>query len=201
MPGLIEPAVAQAWAYGSAATDDMAIVRLRRARNTQASPSAVQASDALARVGAGGRGASTWPSESTGYIQFLAAQNFTDAAMGTHIQFAVTPTGSTSPAEAMRLAASGRLKIGGDFGTISAQTHILQDDADGQIPVLTLRQDDANYPFVAFHGTATNADVDECLVEYGDASGTEAVWIKVQVVDDGAQNLDGAYYLLANSIS
>jgi len=196
-----EPSVIQTFAYGSAATADMAIVRLRRARNTQASPNAIQASDVLGRVGAGGRGASAWPSESTGYIQFLAAENFTDANMGTHMQLATTPTGSTTPTERMRVTASGRVKVGGDFSSAAAQLDVLQDSATGNIPVLKLKQDDADLPFIAFHGTATNADVDECLVEYGDASGTEAVWIKVIITDDGAQNLDGSYYLLAYSIS
>jgi len=197
-----EPAVAQVFAYGSAASDDMAIVRLRRARNTQASPAAAQSGDALGRVGAGGRGASAWPSQSTGYVQFLAAENFTNTAMGTHIQFATTPTGSVTPAEQMRISASGRVKIGGTFATISGQVHIAQENASGAVHCLYLEQDDLDFPFIAFEGTAAAADLTRSIVDEGDqASETREGWIKVRIEDNGNQITDGGYFVPVYSLS
>lgn len=193
-------AVYHAFAYGDDASY-YSIWRGRRARTSRAAPSAAQSGDILGRLGAGGYGATGFNAASTGYVQIVAAENFTDADMGTNLDIYTAPTGDTAAVQRIRVAHSGRVGMGATFGTINSQLHVIQDSATGAIPVIEMRQDDTDQHFLSFHGTATDSDVDECLVEYGDATGTEAVWIKVKVTDDGAQNLDGDYYILAYSIS
>jgi hypothetical protein len=195
-----DPAVLHQFAYGVAGTD-YPVVRGRFARTSRAAPSAAQSGDLLARWGGGGYGATGFATVSTGRVQVEAAENFTDAAMGSHLDFYTTPVTTIVAQRRLRLAASGRVKMGDDDTDITGQVHIDQESATGALTVLYLEQQDTNWSFLTLHGTATNAVVGESLVEYADANGTGAVWAQVRVVDDGGQNLDGTYYMLLYSIA
>lgn len=81
----------------------------RRADGTNASPSAIVASDVIIQYAGIGRGATAYSAGSRAMIQFLAAENWSDSAQGTEILFKVTPTGSTTTATALGIDASGHL--------------------------------------------------------------------------------------------
>ena len=95
----------------------------------------------------------------------------------------------------------GDVKIGGD-DTISAQLHVDQSSASGAQPVLMLDQGDVSEEFIHFQGTAASGVLTQSLVNYGDEStSTAAVWIKVEVTDDGDQVADQAYYVLGYTLA
>ncbi len=86
----------------------------RKARNTAASPVAVQRDDALAGVAARGYTGTQFTAEAA-HVDLRAAENFSDSNQGTYISFETTPTGSTaatSRAERMRITSSGSVGIG-----------------------------------------------------------------------------------------
>jgi hypothetical protein len=195
-----DPAVLHQFAYGVAGTD-YPVIRGRFARTSRAAPSAAQDGDLLGRWGAGGYGATGFATVSTARIQAEAAENFTDAAMGTHLDFYTTPTGAVVAQERFRLTASGRGKFGGTAGA-SGQVDIEQSSATGATPVLRLEQKDVDREFIRVVGTAANGNLTRSLVDYGDeASSTAAVWIKVNVEDDGNQVTDQAYYILGYTLA
>ena len=75
-------------------------------RGTPAAPSASQSGDLLAFLGGHGFGATIWSAASKGYFAIYASENWTDAAQGTRATIEVTPVGSTTRAEALRVDAS-----------------------------------------------------------------------------------------------
>jgi trimeric autotransporter adhesin len=83
----------------------------RAARGTPAAPSAVQANDILGGLAVRGYGATAF-STGRGQVMFKAAENWTDEANGTYLQFTTTPIGSGAWAERMRIAPDGRVGIG-----------------------------------------------------------------------------------------
>ena len=90
----------------------------RMARGTSASPTATQSGDSLVQLGGRGYGATAFGTQSTGVIEFNAAENFTDAAQGTHISFFTTALGSTTRAEVFQIGPIGQLGVGGtSYGT------------------------------------------------------------------------------------
>lgn len=194
-------AVVQAFAYGADSDDHIPIWRGRRARGTRGAPTAAQSGDVLGRIGSGGYGATGFAAESTGYMQMLAAENFTDADMGTHLQLATTPTGSIAPVERVRLTASGRVKVGGTAGA-NAQLDVDQHEGLAAIAVLRLDQADVDQPFIRFVGTAANGDLTRSIVDEGDqASETRHGWVKINIQDTGNQVPDGNYLVPFYSLS
>jgi len=85
----------------------------RHARGTAASPTATQSGDILSQFTGRGYGASTYNSASTGLLEFVAAENFTNTAQGTYGSFRLTATGSASPAEVLRIGPVGQIGVGG----------------------------------------------------------------------------------------
>jgi hypothetical protein len=83
----------------------------RAARGTPAAPSAVQANDILGGLAVRGYGATTF-SAGRGQVMFKAAENWTDEANGTYLQFTTTPIGSGAWAERMRIDPAGNVGIG-----------------------------------------------------------------------------------------
>ena len=83
----------------------------RAARGTPAAPTAVQANDILGGLAVRGYGATTW-STGRGQVMYKAAENWTDGAQGTYLQFTTTPVGSVTWAERMRIAPDGKVGIG-----------------------------------------------------------------------------------------
>jgi hypothetical protein len=81
--------------------------RGRFARGTLLSPAAVQAGDILNTLSGRGYGASQFAAASTGVINVVAGETFTNTSNQTYLQFSVTPTASVTSAEHMRVAATG----------------------------------------------------------------------------------------------
>jgi hypothetical protein len=83
----------------------------RAARGTPSVPSAVQTNDILGGLAVRGYGATTW-SAGRGQVMYKAAENWTDEAQGTYLQFTTTPIGTGTWAERMRIAPDGNVGIG-----------------------------------------------------------------------------------------
>jgi len=107
-------------------------LKIRRARGTSGSPTAVQSNDSLGFVGGLGYGATAFGSNVKASVGFLAGENWTDSAQGAYLTLNSTPTGSTTRTERVRVTTSGHVLIntttdnGTDFlqvnGSISATT-------------------------------------------------------------------------------
>jgi hypothetical protein len=83
----------------------------RAARGTPSAPTAVQANDILGGLAVRGYG-STGFSTGRGQIMFKAAENWTDGAQGTYLQFTTTPVGGTGWLERIRVMPDGKVGIG-----------------------------------------------------------------------------------------
>ncbi|MFN8790398.1 MAG: hypothetical protein ACK5Y2_02970 [Bdellovibrionales bacterium] len=84
----------------------------RKARGTQAAPSAVQAYDTLYSFGAVGYGATGFSSSQRARVAFFASQGWTDSAQGTHITFDTTANNTALQTERMRIDQNGNVGIG-----------------------------------------------------------------------------------------
>lgn len=100
-------------AYSGAAGSAVAArILFRAARNTVASPSAVQTNDFIGLMQAGGFNGSAFADFKSSFTM-QAAENWSSTANGTFITFHTVPTGSTSGAERFRIGPSGQWGIGG----------------------------------------------------------------------------------------
>ncbi len=81
--------------------------RGRFARGTILSPTAAQSGDNLSVLSGRGYGTSQFAAASTGAINIVAAETFTNTSNATYLQFEVTPTASVTLAEHMRVSATG----------------------------------------------------------------------------------------------
>lgn len=79
--------------YGTGA---YSLFAARTARGNVAYPSAVQTGDVIGRFSAGGYGTTKFQALGTGRIDFIAAENFTDANTGSQITFWNCPVGSNT---------------------------------------------------------------------------------------------------------
>jgi len=91
--------------------------RGRFARGTPGSPSAAQAGDILSVYSGRGYGTSQFPAASTGVLNIVAGETFTNTSNMTYLQFLATPTGSVTSSEHMRVAATGVTLGGQSAGT------------------------------------------------------------------------------------
>jgi len=83
----------------------------RRARGTSNAPTASLSGDTLASFSGVGYGATGFSSPRA-EVKVVAAQNWTNAAQGTHLRFATTPNASTILTERMVITENGRVGIG-----------------------------------------------------------------------------------------
>ena len=83
----------------------------RRSRGTIASPSAISSGDVLLGLFGAGYQTDQW-SGNVAAIRILAAQNFTNTAAGTRIDFATTALDAASRTVRMQIEPSGRVLIG-----------------------------------------------------------------------------------------
>lgn len=99
-------------------------IRLRKARGTEASPTAISSGDALANIGGlGYHSGGAFETSCPGLIAIVATEAHSATAFGTRINFSVTPNTTTTTAVRMMLDQNGKLSIG--FGTApSARCHI-----------------------------------------------------------------------------
>ena len=95
--------------------------RGRFARGTSGSPTAIQTGDILSAISGRGYGASQFAAASTGVMNIVAAENFTNTSNATYLQFSVTPTGSVTSAEHMRVAGTG-VTLGAQSGSTDIHT-------------------------------------------------------------------------------
>ena len=84
----------------------------RRARGTPGAPTAVQNGDGLAGFYGEGHGTTAFGSGFAGGMTVQAAQNWTDTAHGTALNFNTTTSGTIAPATRMTIAPDGNIGIG-----------------------------------------------------------------------------------------
>jgi hypothetical protein len=108
--------------------------RGRYANGTAGSPTAAVSGNLLNFMSGQGYGASSFPTGSTGVINIVAGETFTNTSNATYLQFEVTPTGSTTAAEAMRLNSTGNLLIG---TTTDSGTQKLQVNGNSNVGTVT----------------------------------------------------------------
>ncbi|MDX6500665.1 MAG: hypothetical protein QOG23_3925 [Blastocatellia bacterium] len=86
---------------------------LRRANNTAASPSAVQANDLMGAFGVAGYGSSAYQG-TRARVGFFASENWTNSANGTYMAFNTTANGAAAAGgtERMRIDNAGNVGIG-----------------------------------------------------------------------------------------
>lgn len=99
-----------AFVYSSTA-DHIPTFRGRKSLGTRSSPTAVGSGTVLARFGGAGWNGTTFPTESSAYMEMRATETHGGSAAGSHIRFGTTPDGSTTSAEVARLEGAGRLLI------------------------------------------------------------------------------------------
>lgn len=87
------------------------LVTFRRADTTAAAPSAVQLNEALGLFNFVGYGTNAY-SASRANFAALAAENWTNSAQGTYMQFSTTAAGGTTTNEKMRISDAGNIGIG-----------------------------------------------------------------------------------------
>lgn len=90
--------------YGTGSTVG---TRGRFARGTSGSPTAAQTGDIINFWSARGYGATQFAAASTGAINAVAGENFTDTSNLTYLAFNTTPTGSVTSTENARIASTG----------------------------------------------------------------------------------------------
>ena len=97
-------------AYGSTGVvggdNSYAVWASYAARGTVSAPVALKQNDILARISANGYGASTWGSGGA-RVEFVALENFTDAAKGSKINFWTVPTGQVASQNVASVTATG----------------------------------------------------------------------------------------------
>lgn len=94
----------QSTGYGLTSTP---VFRGRFARGTVGTPAAVQAGDILGVMSGRGYGTSQFAAASTGVLNIVAGETFTNTSNLTYLQFMTTPTGSVTSSESMRIATTG----------------------------------------------------------------------------------------------
>lgn len=95
----------------------------RRANGTAASPTALLLNDVIIQFAAFGRGATAYSAVGRAQFQAWAAENWTDTAQGTKIQFYVTGAGGTTQRTSLGLEHDGGLSL--DSASIfSAARHL-----------------------------------------------------------------------------
>ncbi len=94
----------QITSYGTGSSN---VFRGRFARGTSGSPAAAQSGDLLSVYSGRGYGTSQFASASTGIINIVAGETFTNSSNMTYLQFMTTPTGSVTAVEHMRVSGTG----------------------------------------------------------------------------------------------
>jgi hypothetical protein len=130
----------------------------RRANGTNASKSALVANDIITSIGAMGYGTSAYSSSgSKAFLNFLAAENWTNTAQGTFAEIWVTPTGSTSPSRAIRIDSSNNLLCGlaASNGTFVANYGGAIYGSGSSVPSLALNRNTSDGSVAIFARAAT----------------------------------------------
>ena len=131
--------------------------RGRFARGTSSSPTAVQSGDVLSAISGRGYGASQFAAASTGVINIVAGETFSNTSNLTYLQFSTTPTGSITSAEAMRVATTGIT-----LGPQSASTAIHQINGGENLTTNTIASstysvDSVTTDYIIYTNSTSNA--------------------------------------------
>lgn len=86
--------------------------RGRFARGTSGTPAAAQAGDVLNFMSGQGYGTSQFPTASTGVMNLVAAETFSNTSNATYATFSVTPISSVTATEALRINTTGNILVG-----------------------------------------------------------------------------------------
>ncbi len=122
--------------YGTAGPP---LVTFRAARNTAASPSALQAGDNIVTFGGIGYGATAYGGDRVKFLA-VASENWTDTAQGTQIALQVTPVGSTTIGTAITIGNDSSLTGAGGIKSTHATKGIgYSTGAGGTVTQLTSR--------------------------------------------------------------
>jgi hypothetical protein len=121
----------QTTSYGAGSTIPF---RGRFARGTPSLPAAAQSGDNLSVLSGRGYGTSQFATASTGAINIVAGETFTNTSNATYLQFEVTNTGSVTLSEAMRVSPAGNLLIG---TTTDSGTQKLQVNGNSNVGTVT----------------------------------------------------------------
>jgi hypothetical protein len=97
--------------FGSHGTGIFTDIIMRQSRGTGASPTATQANDVIGQIGARGYGATAFATSDMAAIKFIAFQNLTDLAQGTHISFYVSANNTAALTERLRVNQAGNIGI------------------------------------------------------------------------------------------
>jgi trimeric autotransporter adhesin len=108
--------------------------RGREAGGTLSSPTATPSGTTLTFFSGRGYGTTGFAAAGTGVVNIIADATFTDTSMPTHIGFNVTPVGSVTSAEAMRIAPTGDVLIG---TTTDSGTQKLQVNGNSNVGTVT----------------------------------------------------------------
>jgi trimeric autotransporter adhesin len=108
--------------------------RGRFARGSVGTPAAAQSGDNLSVLSGRGYGTSQFAVASTGAINIIAGETFTNTSNATYLQFNVTNTGSVTLSEAMRVSPAGNLLIG---TTTDSGTQKLQVNGNSNVGTVT----------------------------------------------------------------
>lgn len=135
--GTVASSVVDAFGVGG-----IPVFNTRYARNTAASPSAVQSGDTLGILGGMGRGTTVYSGANV-QVRFNATQTFTDTAQGTRASIWTTPNGSTNAGtvEAFRVDQDkstqtlGLLKAGPTADTNSTDSTIVISNNSTKLPL------------------------------------------------------------------
>jgi hypothetical protein len=107
--------------------------RGRFARGTSGTPAAAQAGDNLSVLSGRGYGTSQFAAASTGILNIVAGETFTNTSNATYLQFEVTPTGSVTAAEAMRVNSTGNVLIGTTTDSGTQKLQVVGNSAVGTV--------------------------------------------------------------------
>jgi hypothetical protein len=127
-------------------------IAARRARGTEAVPSAVQTGDVLFRMGGSGyHSGGGFAGANRADIEFAAAENWTSGAQGTYIRARTTTIGTTAQTERIRIEDTGDVGVG--TTNPAAQLHVDQASTTAAQPVLYLDQADISEEMIEFNTT------------------------------------------------
>jgi len=112
-------------------------IALKRARDNAGANEAVQLDDVLGVISSFGYGTNSYTIAGNAAMQFLADENFTNAARGTRIEFQTTPNTTSTKATVMTIDSTGYVGIGTTSpgeklevsGNVKATTFISTSDA------------------------------------------------------------------------
>jgi hypothetical protein len=99
----------------------------RKARGTEAAPTAVLNNDGLLTLSGTGYGATGFAGASSGVITMRASENWTDTAQGSYMNFSTTPNGTATSLTRMTINSNGNVGI----GVFGAQANLEVSNANG----------------------------------------------------------------------